>query len=100
MDSVPIVELAMLNPDRGSRQSKAGQTAGAGTRRGQLRDLAMIFILFLVVVSDFFANNVLSRFGTKTMEGRSASAWGVVLQGACLAIGYAVLVHLDEQQII
>lgn len=98
MDSVPIAELAALNSDRA--RSKVGQVAGAGTRRGQLRDLAMIFMLFLVVVSDFFANNVLSRFGTKTMEGRAPSAWGIVMQGACLAIGYAVLVHLDEQQIL
>jgi len=94
MDSVPLHVLQTL-PTVSAPVTKASCTG-----RGQLRDLVMIFIMFLVVVSDFFANNVLSRFGPKTMEGRGPSPWGIVLQGVCLSISYALLVYLDEQQII
>ena len=102
LDSVPLHVLRAL-PEVTAAQlgsPSAASAAVTNSGRGGTRDLVIIFILFLVVVSDFFANNMLSRFGTKTMEGRAPSAWGIVLQGVCLSLSYALLVYLDEQQII
>ena len=100
LDSVPLDALQAKNNKSnfsGNAQNGRGKSQSL---RGQPRDLVMIFILFLVVISDFFANNVLARFSEKTLEGRAPSAWGVILQGICLAVGYALLVHLDENQIL
>ena len=68
----------------------------APVARTPVRKYVMIFFLFLVVVSDFFANNVLGRLSPKAMSGRMPSTWGVVLQGLCLAVGYALLTTLDD----
>ena len=92
-DSVPLMtEPAVKRANVPAAKTDATKTS--------IRNLLILFLLFLVIVSDFFANHVISKFGQKTMRGRAPSSWGVVLQGLFLVIGYAVLSHLDEQQIL
>ena len=108
-DSVPLMtEPAVKRADVPAAKMDATKTpagvAAAKTdavvKKTSIRNLLILFLLFLVIVSDFFANHVISKFGQKTMRGRAPSSWGVVLQGLFLVIGYAVLSHLDEQQIL
>ena len=51
-----------------------------------LKMLAAIFLAFITVVSDFFVNNVLAGFGEKAVTRRSATSWGVILQGIFLVL--------------
>ena len=59
-----------------------------------------LFLLFLFVVSDVFVNSVVSGFGEKAVKCRSPTGWGTVLQGVFLVIGYVILLHLVESQVL
>jgi hypothetical protein len=47
---------------------------------------AILFLLFLVVVSDAFVASVISPIGESAAVGRTPTAWGSVLQG-CMLVG-------------
>ena len=59
-----------------------------------------IFLMFIFVSSSAFADGVLSVFGESAIRGRTLTAWGVVIQGIVLVIGYIVAIYLTENQII
>jgi hypothetical protein len=59
----------------------------AEPRGSRLRRAAIVFILFLVVISDPFIVTVLSPLGARAVEGRTPRAWGYVVLGGCLALG-------------
>ena len=105
-DSVPImapmINQAKMAPvtNQAKMSEPVESKSDAHSNKKSFRSLLILFLLFLVVVSDFFANHVISKFGQKTMRGRCPSSWGVVLQGLFLVIGYALLSHLDDQQIL
>ena len=65
-----------------------------------LKLLAVLFILFLVVVSNAFTEGIIARFGPKAMSGRSPTAWGVVLQGFSLTGLFALATYLTGQHIL
>ena len=61
--------------------------------------LAALFVWFMVVVSDFFVDNVLGRvFGQSSVEGRSPSTWGVVIQGVFVVLGLVALSFLSAAE--
>ena len=62
--------------------------------------MVALFVIYLVVASDAFTNSVIARFGESAVKGRSPTAWGVVLQGIFLVIGYILLVYLTENKIL
>jgi hypothetical protein len=82
----------------------AGRPPGAGGNWGSscggIKLIFGLFLLFLFVVSDVFVNNVVSGFGEKTVKCRSPTAWGTVLQGVFLVIGYIILLHLIDRQVL
>lgn len=73
--------------------------ARARLQMSNIKMLFSLFIIFLIVVSDVFTNSVLSAFGSKAVQGREPTTWGVVLQGIFLVIGYILMIYLTEQGI-
>jgi protein-S-isoprenylcysteine O-methyltransferase Ste14 len=89
-DSVPIGGLGDAGPPPSS------QRYGAAS----LKLLVALFLVFVTVVSDGFTNSVIAGFGENAVRGRTATPWGVVLQGVCLVIFYALAVYLFEHQVL
>lgn len=69
-------------------------------RVANLKLIVILFIAFIVVVSDVFTNSVISGFGEKAVRGRTPTPWGVVLQGVFLVIFYILAIYLTENQIL
>lgn len=65
-------------------------------KKHKLNHLLTIFFMFLIVVSDFFINNVISKCGKKTMQGRFPTTWGIVLQGVFLVIGVSIMTYVNQ----
>lgn len=65
-----------------------------------LKLIIILFISFLVVVSDVFTNSIISGFGEKAVHGRTPTAWGVILQGVFLVLFYILAIYLTEHQIL
>ncbi len=73
---------------------------GHASPHGGIKLIFGLFLLFLFVVSDVFVNNVVSGFGEKAVKCRCPTVWGTVLQGIFLVIGYVILLHLIDRQIL
>lgn len=69
-------------------------------RPANFKLVASLFFLFLTVVSEAFTGGVIARFGPKARVGRSLTAWGTVLQGIFLVLGYLVLAYLTENDLL
>lgn len=92
-------------PDSVSLDAFSGAPDGRGAPKkraqlGGIKELFLLFLLFLFVVSDVFTNSVISGFGEKAVKCRSPTSWGTALQGVFLVIGFIVVIHLSENQII
>lgn len=74
--------------------------AGVARPLGGAKLIFGLFLLFLFVVSDVFVNNVVSGFGEKAVKCRSPTVWGTILQGIFLVIGYVILIHLVDHQVL
>lgn len=59
-----------------------------------------LFIIFIIVVSDVFTNNIIAKFGDNAVVGRCPTTWGTVLQGIFLVIFYIVAIYLTEHGIL
>jgi hypothetical protein len=92
-DSVSLDELTGQAP-------LMAQNSPAQMNMGNLKALFGLFLLFMIVVSDFFTSNIIAGFGEKAVQGRSLKTWGVVLQGTFLVIGYVLLLHLTEHHVL
>jgi len=88
-DSVPIGGASTAGGDPAPRYCAAN-----------FKLLLALFLVFVTVVSDGFTNSVIAGFGENAVRGRSTTPWGVVLQGVCLVIFYAVAVYLIEHQVL
>lgn len=58
-----------------------------------LKSMIIMFIIFMVIVSEVFSNSVITIFGDSAISGGKIKTWGVVLQGIFLVIGYSLAVH-------
>lgn len=85
MDSVPL-SVEDEHDGQGSDKKRPK------IRLTNFKMLLAIFIGFLIVVSSFFVNNVLSGFGEKAVVRRNATTWGVMLQGIFLVL-FCILVN-------
>ncbi len=86
MDSVP------LNSETSYKNIKFGVN--------NVKLIFILFILFLVVVSDMMTTSVLQKFGESAVKLRSPTSFGVILQGIFLVIGYVIAIYLINQDII
>ena len=64
-----------------------------------LKAVVALFVLFLLVVSDVFTNNVLSGF-RGAVQGRAPTGVGAVIQGVFLVGFYAVALYLLDAGIL
>lgn len=93
-DSVSLDELV------GPAPADAAQNSAPQLKVGNLKLIFSLFLMFMLVVSDFFTNSVIAGFGEKAVRGRALTSWGVVLQGIFLVIGYILMVYLTEHQVL
>lgn len=95
--SAPADSVA-LDALSGSAGEKSRGPAGA-KHLINFKVLVAIFVLFVLVVSDVFTNNVVSGFGG-AVKCRTPTSYGTVVQGIFLVIFYALAVNLIEGDII
>lgn len=62
--------------------------------------LFMLFIIFMVVVSDAFTGSIISGFGENAVKCRTPTTWGIVLQGIFLVVGYSSAVYLTKKGVL
>jgi hypothetical protein len=96
-DSVALDSLVGGAPD-----SSGGKGNGPSSKVKKLLNfkiLIAIFVLFALVVSDVFTNNVISGF-RGAVQCRTPTSYGVVLQGIFLVIFYVLALHMIEGDII
>lgn len=89
-DAVPLDELAGLG----------GKKDGASLLRlANFKVLISIFIIFALVVSNVFTDNVVSGF-RGAVSGRTPTSYGVVVQGIFVVIFYVVSLHMIDEGIV
>ncbi|MDE2097748.1 MAG: hypothetical protein KGL39_10905 [Patescibacteria group bacterium] len=92
-DGVPIDQIAASAPDAAKK--------GGVTRKqvAGLKTIVLLFLSFLLVVSDVFTNNVVSLF-RGSVKARAPTSYGIVLQGIFLVLFFILAIHLSEVGII
>lgn len=91
---------ALKDPKRKSPSTAPKGKKGPRLGAGNLKLVISLFLLFVVIVSDPFTNNVIAAFGEKAVRGRSLTSWGVMLQGIFLVVGYISALYLIERGIL
>ena len=74
------------------------KTPPAGATFG-LKSLALLFLIFVLVVSDVFTNNVVDGF-RGAVDGRSPTTFGVAIQGIFLVIFFVIATRLIDSDIL
>lgn len=74
--------------------------AGSASAKPNVKILVALFLIFMVVVSDMFTNNIVSCFGESAVRGRAATPWGVMIQGIFLIIFYIMFTYLVSNGIL
>lgn len=94
-DAVPLDALA------NEKKVEAGADGGLLNTGGLLnfKILVALFVLFALVVSDVFTNNVISGF-RGAVQCRTPTSFGVVLQGTFLVLFYVVALHMIDGGIV
>lgn len=80
--------------DEIDRAEARGKSTGFTWQRALL-----LIILFLIIVSDYFVNNIVSIVPGAT-KGREVTNRGAFVQGICLVLLYALTVKLAVMGII
>jgi hypothetical protein len=88
-DSVPL--------DAGAEEAPREKTLPELTN---IKILLSLFMIFVVVVSDFFTGNVIAGFGDSAVKGRYPTSWGVVLQGIFMVLFYIAAIYLIKNNIL
>ena len=88
-DSVPLVSPEGKKKPEGPR-----------LRLANVKLLIALFIIFVLVTSEFFTNSVISGFGENAVRCRHPTSWGTVLQGIFLVLFYILMLHATESGII
>lgn len=97
-DAVDLDSLVGSSASGGSGGKGDGPSGPVG-KLLNFKILIAIFVLFALVVSDVFTNNVVSGF-RGAVQCRSPTSFGVVVQGIFLVIFYVLALHLIEGDII
>ena len=88
-DSVSLDELA----------SAGGRKPFSLTEKGSLKILITLFLIFTLVVSDVFTDNVVAGF-RGAVQCRTPTVYGIVLQGIFLVLFYIAALRLIEGGLI
>ena len=94
MSSTDAVSLDALISD--VRKKKTG---GKDGQLASVKVLIAIFLIFVVITSKVFVNNVLSGF-RGAVECRTPTSYGVVLGGIFMVIFYIIALHLIAIDVI
>ena len=63
-----------------------------------LKSLLVLFVCFIVVVSDMFVDRVVRGIGgPAALHGRDPTAWGVMIQATALVVLFAVGMVLADR---
>lgn len=93
-DGISIDELAET-----AKKSAAIGKSSKSCKPGGLKLLILLFISFLLVVSDAFTNGVVRLFGG-AVKARSPTSYGIIIQGICLVLLFIVASHLVDVGIL
>jgi len=63
------------------------------------KPLFILFLLFMLVVSDFFTNNVIAIF-QGSLSGRNLSTYGFVLQGIFLVLFFILSIYFIQSDVL
>lgn len=77
----------------------AGGGGGSGGERLGLRDAVLLLVTFLLVCSDYFVNHILVMVPAAT-RGREVTNRGVLVQGVCLVLAYALVSYLVAENFL
>lgn len=88
MDSVPLE----VSPAPGKERGRL--------RAGNIKVIIALFLLFLIVSSTVFTDNIVAGFGAKAVQGRSKTPFGHVVAGIFLVIGYILVLYLTDHKIV
>ena len=87
------VDIKAIKERHADKFSSNGNLIGASS----IKNYFFLFIIFLFVSSDFFVNNMLSG---SSLQGRTPTSSGVVIQGIVMVLLFAVFNYLDAKKII
>ena len=65
-----------------------------------IKSIVILFILFLLLISDVFVDNIIAQFGDRALTGRTPTNYGIVLQGIFLSLFYIIAMYLIENSIL
>ena len=92
------VSLEALTPGGGA--AGGGKMGGLSTQKlVNFKILIAVFVIFALVVSDVFTNNVVSNF-RGALHCRTPTSYGVVIQGIFLVIFYVLALYMIQGDII
>ena len=70
-----------------------------GYNKSNIKVCVLLFILFIILSTDVFTDQILSKFNGATSMGVSTST-GVIIQGIFLVIGYILIDLLCRSEIL
>jgi hypothetical protein len=99
-DSAPLVVTDEEENAVESKKQSLQAMALKGLCSIQYKSLLFLFVLFILLTSDVFANLVLKKMSGTVDANGYATPYGTVIQGLVLVIGHMILNFFIEQKII
>lgn len=65
-----------------------------------ISNMLILFVLFLIIISDYFVNNTIGRFGKKLMNHRIPNTMGYVVLGLLLVVSYTCLMYMKSEGLL
>lgn len=81
------------------KAARSSPVSGSLTKLANLKLVAVIFMLFLLVTSDVFLHSAVSGFDG-AVEGRGVTSRGTVIQGIFLVLFYIMSLYLIDNEVI
>lgn len=97
MDSVNLKDLWNKTSSRFKPDEKSPEVRCA--KLLNVKVVIILFVLFLLVISDVFTNNVIGMFGG-CVKGRQTTMLGSIVQGIFLVLLFMVALYLIDNKII
>lgn len=62
--------------------------------------MLIMFVMFLLVISDYFVSNTIGRFGKKFMNNRVPNTAGYVVLGLIMVVMHAGLSYMQSEGLL
>jgi hypothetical protein len=85
-DSIPLLKVSLDSRDK---KYNVG-----------IKPMIALFILFIIIVSELFVNNVLAKIAPTTVKGRNITTCGIVVQGILLVFFFSVILTAMNHQLL